>query len=381
MNLVTTFIIDPGATLMTTQSLQPLNETRAWRSVLTRDAKSDGAFIYAVVTTGIYCRPSCPSRRPNRANVRFFSSSEAAERAGFRACQRCGRYGAGSGVIAAVERARSFIDRSIANPGDERLTLGRIAREARLSPHHLQRRFKEVVGLTPAQYGRARRSEMLKDQLKAGETVSRATYGAGYGSSSRVYEAAAAQLGMTPATYQRGGAGARIDYLLTTTSLGYLLVAATERGVCAVTLGDDAEVLEAALASEYPAAKRERVTAPASTFGTWVAEIVAYLDSGRPASSLPLDLQATAFQWRVWRELQRIPAGETRSYSEVAAAIGAPKAIRAVASACAQNQVALVIPCHRVVRRGGEMGGYRWGVERKRELIEKERSARKAAAS
>ncbi|MDQ3673935.1 MAG: helix-turn-helix domain-containing protein, partial [Gemmatimonadota bacterium] len=219
---------------MTTSSLLPIDESRAWNSVLSRDKESDGAFIYAVITTGIFCRPSCPSRRPNRENVRFFSSVEIAEREGFRACQRCGP-GSGHESIAAVQRARAFIDRSITEFGDERLTLERIAREAGMSPHHLHRRFRDVVGITPAEYGRARRSEKLKKELKRGETVSRATYGAGYGSSSRVYESADAQLGMTPATYQRGGAGAHLEYVIARTSLGYLLVAATKRGVCAVT--------------------------------------------------------------------------------------------------------------------------------------------------
>lgn len=374
---------------MTTPSLQPINESRAWNSVLARDKESDGAFIYAVVTTGIYCRPSCPSRRPNRENVKFFPSVEMAEREGFRACQRCST-GTNSESIAAVQRARAFIDRSITEFGDERLTLERIAREAGLSPHHLHRRFKDVVGITPAEYGRARRSEKLKKELKRGESVSRATYGAGYGSSSRVYESADAQLGMTPATYQRGGAGAHIDYVVENTSLGYLLVAATERGVCAVTLGNEPDTLEAALAAEYPAAARQRIvpgdsavpnTAPASQLAAWVSDIVASVEGRRAGSDLPLDLQATAFQWRVWRELQKIPTGETRSYSEVAAAIGSPKAVRAVASACAQNRVALVIPCHRVLRRGGELGGYRWGVERKRQLIEKESSTRTRSSS
>lgn len=375
---------------MTTPTLLPFNESRAWNSVLSRDKESDGAFIYGVVTTGIYCRPSCPSKRPKRENVKFFPSAQIAEREGFRACQRCGP-GSNGDSIAAIQRARAFIDRSITDFGDERLTLGRIAREAGLSPHHLQRRFKAVVGITPAEYSRARRSEKLKEELKRGESVSRATYGAGYGSSSRVYESADAQLGMTPATYQRGGAGAHIDYVVAKTSLGYLLVAATERGVCAVTLGDDPTTLEVVLANEYPAAIRQRVAsgespmmpnaAPSSQLASWVSDIVASIEGRRAGSELPLDLRATAFQWKVWRELQKIPAGETRSYSEVAAAIGSPKAVRAVASACAQNRVALVIPCHRVLRRGGELGGYRWGIERKRQLIEKESAARKAGSS
>lgn len=367
---------------MTMQTLQPINESSAWESVLDRDENSDGSFVYAVATTGIYCRPSCPSRRPKRANVRFFPSSEAAERGGFRACQRCRPASRMKPVSAAVERAREYIDRALSDHGDERITLDRIADEAGLSPHHLQRRFKDIIGLTPAQYARARRrSERLKGELRRGETVSRATYGAGYGSSSRVYEGAAAQLGMTPATYQRGGAGTHIDYVVARTSLGNLLVAATERGVCAVTLGDDTAKLEAALTAEYPAAARERVTAPSSALGSWVAEIVACLDGERPGTDIPLDLQASAFQWKVWRELQKIPAGETRSYTQVAAAIGSPKAVRAVAGACARNRVALVIPCHRVVRQNGGLGGYRWGLERKRQLIERESVARKTGAS
>jgi AraC family transcriptional regulator of adaptative response/methylated-DNA-[protein]-cysteine methyltransferase len=256
-----------------------------------------------------------------------------------------------------------------------------LAEQAGLSPHHLQRKFKDLVGLTPAQYARARRSERLKEELRRGETVSRATYGAGYGSSSRVYESASAHLGMTPATYQRGGAGTHIEYVVARTSLGHLLVAATDRGVCAVTLGDDIVKLESSLASEYPAATRERVAAPSSALGAWVGEIVAYLDGERTGADVPLDVQATAFQWKVWRELQKIPAGETRTYTEVAAAIGSPKAARAVAGACADNRIALVIPCHRVVRMSGELGGYRWGIERKRKLIDRERAARQGSAS
>lgn len=366
---------------MTMQSLQSVNESNAWESVLRRDENSDGAFVYAVATTGIYCRPSCPSRRPKRGNVSFFYSAKAAERAGFRACERCRPQSPMKPVNAAVQRARDYIDRRLAEPGAERITLERIADEAGLSPHHLQRKFKDMIGLTPAQYARARKTDRLKDELRRGGTVSRATYGAGYGSSSRVYESAATQLGMTPATYQRGGAGTHIDYVVARTSLGYLLVAATVRGVCAVTLGGDPGQLESSLATEYPAAARERVTAPSSALGAWVGEVVAYLEGERTGADVPLDVQASAFQWKVWSELQKIPAGETRSYTQVAAAIGSPKAARAVAGACANNRVALLIPCHRVVRQSGELGGYRWGLERKRQLIEKERAARKTATS
>ena len=358
----------------------PINEAVAWESVLKRDASADDRLLYAVTTTGIYCRPSCPSRRPKRDNVAFFSSAEAAERAGFRACRRC-RPNRAKSSNPAVQRARDYIDTHINDLSDERITLQLLGEKSGMSPYHLQRTFKEVIGLTPAQYIRARKMERLKGELKRGETVSRATYGAGYSSSSRVYEAADARLGMTPAAYRDGGIGMHIDYVIAKTSLGLLLVAATERGVCAVTLGDDASVLESALAREYPAATRERMTAPSGSLGPWVAEIVAALDGERARPDVPLDLQASAFQWKVWQELQRIPFGETRSYSEIAVAIGSPKGARAVAAACANNRVAVVIPCHRVIRRGGELGGYRWGIERKKRLVEKERSAREGGTS
>jgi AraC family transcriptional regulator of adaptative response/methylated-DNA-[protein]-cysteine methyltransferase len=356
-----------------------MNEAVAWESVLHRDSSADDRFLYAVTTTGIYCRPSCPSRRPKRNNVAFFSSVEAAERAGFRACQRCRPDRAKSSLNTAVQRARNYIDAHIADLGEERITLQLLGEEAGLSPYHLQRKFKEVLGLTPAQYIRARKSERLKGELKRGETVSRATFGAGYGSSSRVYGTADAQLGMTPATYRRGGAGAHIDYVLTKTSLGTLLVAATERGVCAVTLGDDVTSLEEALAREYPAATRTRVADPSSALGTWVAQIAAAVDGERSRADVPIDVQASAFQWKVWRELQKIPFGETRSYGEIANAIGSSKAVRAVASACANNRVAIVVPCHRAVRLDGGLGGYRWGLERKQKLLENERAMRDEA--
>jgi AraC family transcriptional regulator, regulatory protein of adaptative response / methylated-DNA-[protein]-cysteine methyltransferase len=358
----------------------PMNEAIAWESVLHRDSSADDRLRYGVTTTGIYCRPSCPSRRPKRDNVAFFSSSDAAERAGFRACRRC-RPNLAKSPHRAVERARDYIDSHIADLGDERITLELLGKQSGVSPYHLQRKFKELLGLTPSQYLRARKSELLKGELKRGETVSRATFGAGYGSSSRVYGDSDKRLGMTPATYRRGGAGAHIDYVFASTSLGTLLVGATERGVCAVTLGDDAKTLEAALEREYPAATRTHVMTPSSSLGVWVAEIVEAVDSDRVRLDIPFDIQASAFQWKVWRELQKIPFGETRSYGEIASAIGAPKAVRAVASACANNRVAVVIPCHRVVRQSGALGGYRWGLERKRLLLEKERATREEGTS
>ncbi|MFN2603349.1 MAG: bifunctional DNA-binding transcriptional regulator/O6-methylguanine-DNA methyltransferase Ada [Gemmatimonadaceae bacterium] len=349
-------------------------DASAWESVLRRDASADEYLRYGVTTTGVYCRPSCPSRRPKRDNVAFFSSAESAERAGFRACRRC-QPNTSRSTDPAIERARNYIDKHIAHIDEQRITLVVLSEESGLSPYHLQRKFKDTVGLTPAQYIRARKSERLKSELKRGETVSRATFGAGYSSSSRVYDDADARLGMTPATYRRGGAGMNIEYVIVQTSLGNLLVGATERGICAVTLGDNTESLEAGLEKEYPSASRTRVTSPSSTMGAWVEDIVASVNGAHARSSVPIDLQASAFQWRVWQELQKIPFGETRSYSEIADAIGSPKAVRAVASACASNRVAVVIPCHRVVRRGGSLGGYRWGLERKKQLLEKEHSA------
>ncbi|HWJ41190.1 MAG TPA: bifunctional DNA-binding transcriptional regulator/O6-methylguanine-DNA methyltransferase Ada [Candidatus Limnocylindrales bacterium] len=350
-----------------------MNEATAWESVLQRDASADDRFLYAVTTTGIYCRPSCPSRRPKRDNVAFFSSAAAAEEAGFRACQRC-RPNRAKTPNRAIERAREYIDTHIADLGEERITLELLGEQSGLSPYHLQRKFKEIVGLTPAQYVRARKSELLKGELKRGETVSRATFGAGYGSSSRVYGDSDKRLGMTPATYRRGGAGAHIEYVTARTSLGILLVGATDRGVCAVTLGNDVKSLEGALELEYPAATRTHVSHPSSSLRAWVADIIEVVDSDRVRLDIPFDIQASAFQWKVWRELQKIPFGETRSYGEIANAIGAPKAVRAVASACANNRAAVIIPCHRVVRQNGELGGYRWGLERKQRLIEKERA-------
>jgi AraC family transcriptional regulator of adaptative response/methylated-DNA-[protein]-cysteine methyltransferase len=350
-----------------------MNESTAWELVLHRDVSADERFLYGVTTTGIYCRPSCPSRKPKRDNIAFFSSVEAAERAGFRACQRC-RPNRAKSPDAAIQRTREFIDNHIADLGEEKITLERLGDEAGMSPYHLQRKFKEAVGLTPAQYMRARKSQRLKDELRRGETVSRASFGAGYSSSSRAYEDASIHLGMTPASYKRGGAGAQIEYVIVPTSLGSLLVGATDRGVCAVTLGDSAGSLEAALAEEYPAATRIRADNPSSSLRTMVEAVVALVEGSSTSSEIPLDVQGSAFQWKVWRELQRIPFGETRSYGDIAKAIGSPKAVRAVASACANNKVAVVIPCHRVVRQTGSLGGYRWGVERKRELIAKERA-------
>ncbi len=344
-----------------------------WRAVEARDAAYDGAFVYAVDTTGVYCRPSCPSRRPRRRHVRFFELPEAAEGAGFRACLRCRPrdIAARDSRVDAVRRACRFIEAQDDGPP----TLAALSGEVGLSPHHLQRTFKRLVGVTPRQYADARRLSRLKARLRAGDRVAGALYEVGYGSSSRLYERAGGQLGMTPAAYRRGGRGWRVGFGIVRSSLGRLLVAATARGVCAVCLGDDDAALERGLRGEFPAAEIARDDAG---LGDWIGGIAAHLEGARPHVGLPLDIQATAFQRRVWEELRRIPYGETRSYGEVARAIGRPTAARAVARACAANPVALVVPCHRVVRGDGGLGGYRWGAARKAALLEKERAVVRA---
>ncbi len=358
--------------LMETPSAN-LPDEAAWTAVASRDARFDGRFVYAVGSTGIYCRPSCPSRRPRRDRVTFFPDPGAAERAGYRACRRCRPRVSSSEqdpAAQAVERARAFLD---AHP-DEPVTLAALANEVGLSPWHLQRTFKRLTGLSPKEYAGARRLERLKEQLKKGDDVTTATYEVGYGSGSRVYEQSNARLGMTPGTYRRGGQGESIRYRITPSPLGLLLVGATGRGLCAVQFGDSAAELEAGLRREYPSAEIEAETEEGGDLALWTATLVRQLEGDSPRLALPLDVRATAFQWRVWKALQEIPRGETRSYGEVAAALGRPGAARAVARACASNRVALAIPCHRVVRGDGEAGGYRWGEERKRELLEREKA-------
>lgn len=356
-------------------------EDRRWAAVAARDRTQDGEFVYAVATTGVYCKPSCASRRPLRENVAFYANPDAAEVAGYRACLRCEPRASETAVERVIARARAYVETHL----DESHTLDDVARAAGMSASHLQRTFKRIVGVSPRQYAAALRADRLKTNLRTGSTVSRATFDAGYGASSRAYDAATQQLGMTPGAYRRGGAGVHIRYMTTSTALGRLLVAATERGVCAVTLGDDDAALEHALNSEYPRATRTRVRGGDghADLRAWVKAVAAHLDGAESDLALPVDVAGTAFQERVWRELQRIPYGETRSYSQVAKSIDAPSAVRAVASACARNKVALIVPCHRVVREGGALGGYRWGVARKERLLAREHgfAARRVASS
>ncbi|HEX5690118.1 MAG TPA: bifunctional DNA-binding transcriptional regulator/O6-methylguanine-DNA methyltransferase Ada [Roseiflexaceae bacterium] len=352
-----------------------MNEEGYWQAIQARDTSADGMFIYAVRSTGIYCRPTCPSRRPNREQVVFFQLPAAAERAGFRPCRRCHPDEAAlrEPQVELIQRACHYIAERL----DSAPTLEDIGREVGLSPHHLQRTFKRIMGITPRQYADACRLGQFKARLKEGDDVTTALYEAGYGSSSRLYEQAPARLGMTPATYRRGGLGAQIEYTIADSPLGRLLVAATERGVCFVSLGDADADLEAALRSEYPAATIEANSNAGdsdveSGLHGWVKAILQHLEGQLPHLDLPVDVQATAFQWRVWEALRAIPYGDTRSYRAVAEALGQPTAARAVARACATNPVALVIPCHRVVGEDGGLRGYRWGAERKRALLEQE---------
>ena len=341
-----------------------------WRAVLSRDAGWDGTFVYGVRSTGIYCRPSCSARKPLRAQVVFFPVPDAAERAGFRACRRCrprDRAGHDS-PVEVVRRACRYLDEHRDGPP----SLDDISAHAGRSPHYLRRMFKRIMGITPRQYADARRLDWLKERLKEGETVTRALYDVGYGSSSRLYERAPEQLGMTPATYRRGGAGMRINYTIAESPLGRLLVAATERGVCAVSLGDSDAALEVFLSREYPAAEIHRDN---DGLGRWVGPFLGHLQGRQPDLDLPLDIRATAFQRRVWQKLRSIPYGSTRTYGDIARSLGHPQAARAVARACATNPASLVIPCHRVVREDGGLGGYRWGVERKQALLDLERAA------
>jgi AraC family transcriptional regulator of adaptative response/methylated-DNA-[protein]-cysteine methyltransferase len=353
-------------------------EEQCWTAVQSRARDADGAFVYAVRTTHIYCRPSCPSRRPLRRNVEFFPLPEAAERAGYRACRRCKprELPARDPAIDRVHRTCRLIETALEEGEGGAPGLEALSAQVGGSPFHLQRLFKRYLGISPRDYADAWRLGRVKSMLRRGDGVAGALYEAGYGSASRLYERADAQLGMTPATYKKGGKGARIGFTIAPSPLGRLLVAATERGVCAVSLGtdDDAtgdDALEAGLRKEYPEAAIERNDAGLSVA---VSAILGHLAGGEPDLALPLDLRATGFQWRVWQALRRIPRGSTASYSEIAAAIGKPKAVRAVANACANNRVAVVIPCHRVIREDGQLGGYRWGVERKERLLAAEKA-------
>ncbi|HYM30637.1 MAG TPA: bifunctional DNA-binding transcriptional regulator/O6-methylguanine-DNA methyltransferase Ada [Candidatus Cybelea sp.] len=348
-------------------------ETDRLQAVLTRDRNQDGRFVYGVLTTRIYCRPSCSSRKPKPDNLRFFPVPEAAENAGFRPCKRCRpeTHPAADPQVRAVRRACAAILKHLDEGAEGPPRLEQIAEAAGMSPWHLQRTFTRLLGISPRSFADARRLTLLKGGLKQSpKGVADAIYSAGYGSASRVYERSDRELGMTPATYAKGGAGAEIVFAIATSPLGKLLVAATTRGVCMVSLGESIAKLEAALREDYPAAHIRRDDA---AIKPWIGAVLRHLEGREPHLELPLDVRATAFQWRVWQALKEIPMGRTLTYKQIAEQLGQPTAARAVGHACATNPVALIVPCHRAVRGDGGLGGYRWGLGRKEKLIAAER--------
>lgn len=354
--------------------MRPDDET-CWASVRWRDSAMDGQFLYGVLSTGVYCRPSCPSRLPLRKNVRFYAAAADAERDGLRPCKRCKPLA--KTADEATIRAVRELCRYIQDHSGETLSLERLSKRAHLSPFHLQRRFKAVLGVTPKDFVESCRLAMLKQNLRSGRSVADATYEAGFGSSSRVYERASRRLGMTPKQYSAGGRGVGISWAISDTPLGLLMMGATDRGLCFVQFGVSKAELLRRLQAEFPAAGIGEMAATSTQpFTQWMQALSRHLTGKQTTLDLPTDLRGTAFRMKVWNYLLKIPYGELRSYAEVAQAIGEPRAVRAVASACAANRVALVIPCHRVIRGDGGLGGYRWGLERKRTLIDLERIVR-----
>ena len=348
--------------------LPKLSQRRCWEAVASRNSQYDCVFVYAVRSTGVYCRPACPSRRPQRKQVVFFRAPEWAEREGFRPCRRChpreDPWQSESRLIAAACR---LIEQNSVDP----IRISSVARRLSVGPFRLQRMFRKFLGITPGSYAHSIRLRHLKEQLRKGNDVTTALYEAGYSSSSRLYEDSNGKLGMTPALYRQGGKGMEISYATAACDLGRLLLAGTAKGVSAIYLGDSDGHLEEALHREYPAAVIRKSPARVSR---WLQELVRHISGGQPRLDLPLDVEATAFQRRVWEALQRIPRGSTQTYGDLARSLGLTKGQRAVARACATNPVSVLIPCHRVVRRDGGLGGYRWGIDRKRALLALERN-------
>jgi AraC family transcriptional regulator of adaptative response/methylated-DNA-[protein]-cysteine methyltransferase len=345
----------------------PIDEAK-WKAMASRDARFDGVFVFAVRSTGVYCRPSCPAKRSNRENVVFFAMPDEAEQSGFRPCRRCNPKDAKrfSGAERVYEIC-AFIDLNLG----KRLTLATLAAHARLSPFYFQRTFKKVLGVSPRQYVEARRLAKMKCFLRDGETVNNSLYNAGFSSRSRVYEKIASGFGANPGAIRQGGRGLQIQYTIVDSPVGRLLVGATERGVCAVCMGDSDQTVETVLGEDYPAAELHRND---EGMKEWANAFVRYF-AGQSSLKIPLDVTGTAFQWKVWKKIQSIPYGKTATYGGIAGALGAPQASRAVARACATNPVALVIPCHRVIGKDGGLHGYRWGNDRKLTLLDLERRA------
>ncbi|HEX4422814.1 MAG TPA: bifunctional DNA-binding transcriptional regulator/O6-methylguanine-DNA methyltransferase Ada [Kofleriaceae bacterium] len=344
----------------------PASRDPRWAALRARDPRADGSFFYSVKTTGVYCRPSCAARPARPENVAFHATAADAVRAGFRPCKRCkpDQPPLAERQAAQVAALCRVIERSAAPP-----TLAELAAHAGLSAFHTHRLFKIVTGVTPKAYAAAHRARKVRGELRTRATVTEAIYGAGYSSSARFYERSNAMLGMTPSKYKAGGPDLEIRFAIGDCSLGAILVAATARGVCAILLGDAPEALSHELERRFP---RARLIGADAGFERLVAQVVGLVEQPRIGTALPLDIRGTAFQQRVWKALLRIPAGKTASYAEIATKIGAPRAVRAVAQACAANALAVAIPCHRVVRADGDLSGYRWGVERKRTLLDRE---------
>lgn len=358
--------MDTSATERSIEGLAAERDPR-WASVVSRDRSSDGAFFYSVETTGVYCRPSCGARRANPKNVRFHRRAVDAEAAGFRPCKKCK-----PDQPSQAERYAALVTdacRSI-EAAEEMPTLAELAGRANLTAHHFHRVFKAVTGVTPRAYAETHRAKRVREELAVSETVTEAIYGAGFSSSSRFYEKSQDLLGMTPTAWRAGGAAAAIRFAIGACSLGSILVARSPRGICAILLGDDPDALLRELQDRFPKAE---LIGGDGAFEELVARVVGFVEAPRIGLDLPLDVRGTAFQQRVWQALRAVPPGSTASYTEIAGKIGAPQAVRAVAAACAANPLAVAIPCHRVVRNDGALAGYRWGVERKRALLERER--------
>ena len=352
--------------LMTTSRTRPNSDDQRWAAVVHRDPKADGCFFYSVKTTGVYCRPSCSARLPRRENVQFHPSCEAAERAGFRPCKRCQPKSVTLGELHAATIATAC--RTI-KTADDIPSLDALARSAGMSRFHFHRVFKKLMGVTPKAYASGHRAERLRAALARRNTVTTAIYEAGYNSNSRFYEKSSAMLGMQPAAFRSGGRGATIRFAVGECSLGSVLVASSDKGVCAILLGEDPAQLARDLQDRFP---RANLMGGDRRFERLVSRVVGLVEQPRDGLTLPLDVRGTAFQQKVWQALRKIPAGRTATYSEIAERIGRPKAVRAVAGACAANPIAIAIPCHRVLRTDGDLSGYRWGIERKRALLKKE---------
>ncbi len=347
-------------------SLPYTTDEDRWSAVLGREKEADGKFYYSVETTGVYCRPSCAARRPRRENVRFHMSREAAEQAGFRPCKRCrpGEMRTADRHASAIESACRVLERA-----DEAPNLDQIARASGMSRFHFQRLFKRLTGVTPGAYFAACRMRRVQANLQGNSTVTQALYDAGFNSAARFYANSAGILGMKPRNYRGGGSNISIRFAVGECSLGSILVAATEKGICSILIGDDPGILVRDLQDRFP---KSELVGGDRAFETWVAIAAGLVDDPKQGFDLPLDVQGTAFQRRVWQALRGIPPGSTASYEEIASQLGTPNAVRAVAGACAANSIAVAIPCHRVVRKDGEVSGYRWGVERKRALLARE---------